>query len=546
MSLEAPLAPPHPGPLPGGEGDAPFPLPSGEEDAAFPLPLEEGQGEGQRGKLPAGWAWARLGDVVNVHDHRRVPINLREREARCQGKPASELFPYYGATGQVGLIDGYIFEGDHVLLGEDGAPFLCRNKPKAYIASGRYWVNNHAHILRSTPGIELRWLLHSLNWTDYEQFVGGTTRLKLTLADLVQIPIPVAPSREQRRIVARIDALFAEIEEGEAALARAKAGLEAWRRALLKAAVTGELTREWRAANKPAETGGDLLARIRADQSRAHANAGRGRRIKASDFPQTSFLPSLPDGWGWTSVGEIATGVQIGLDRSSLEQSRLGDGTPYIKMNNITTDGRVLLEGLVKIATNQNERERYAVLDNDILFNTRNSVELVGKLGIIKNIMGETVYNNNIMRIRTYNMVDPSFLCFQMCSPFFKSKLEMIKKATTSVAAVYWRDLSSVPIAFPSLLEQMQIAELLDTQINGMRESVALIDDCSITVKALRQSILKSAFEGRLVAQDPSDEPASTLLARLRAERSPSPRPSPGGRGSRLGRVPSPSGRGSG
>ena len=81
-----------------------------------------------------------------------------------------------------------------------------------------------------------------------------------------EISIPVAPLPEQRRIVARIDELFAEIAEGEAALERARQGLDTWRRALLKAAVTGELTRDWREANRPTETGADLLARIRAER----------------------------------------------------------------------------------------------------------------------------------------------------------------------------------------------------------------------------------------------------------------------------------------
>src|SRR5262245_42333526 len=135
--------------------------------------------------LPEGWVWARLGDIVEICDGRRVPINAREREQRTKGKAAEDLYPYYGATGQVGLIDGFLFDGEYVLLGEDGAPFLERSRPKSYIACGRFWVNNHAHILSARAVTLNRFLMHYLNYADYTEFVGGTTRLKLTQADLI-------------------------------------------------------------------------------------------------------------------------------------------------------------------------------------------------------------------------------------------------------------------------------------------------------------------------------------------------------------------------
>ena len=103
--------------------------------------------------------------------------------------------------------------------------------------------------------------------------------------------IPIAPLPEQRRIVARIDELFAEIAEGEAALQRARQGLDTWRRALLKAAVTGELTRDWREANRPAETGADLLARIRAERGYSSL---RSSRTAGQPPLEPGGLPPLP------------------------------------------------------------------------------------------------------------------------------------------------------------------------------------------------------------------------------------------------------------
>ena len=149
--------------------------------------------------MPQGWALARLDMVVNILDYLRQPINAVERVERIKGKSSSELYPYYGATGQVGFIDDYIFDGKYILLGEDGAPFLEPNINKAYIIIGKTWVNNHAHILDSL--INTEYLCHVLNATNFHEYVSGTTRLKLTQIEMNRIIIPIPPLDEQHRIV---------------------------------------------------------------------------------------------------------------------------------------------------------------------------------------------------------------------------------------------------------------------------------------------------------------------------------------------------------
>ena len=159
--------------------------------------------------LPDGWSWCLLEDVANVLDSKRQPIKTEERKKRIQGK--SITYPYYGATGIAGDIDDYIMEGRYILLGEDGAPFLDKNAPKAYEVTGRFWVNNHAHILE--PQIAFLFLLHFLNAVDYAGYVKGTTRLKLTQSDMNRIKIMLPPLSEQQRIVAKIEELFATLDK---------------------------------------------------------------------------------------------------------------------------------------------------------------------------------------------------------------------------------------------------------------------------------------------------------------------------------------------
>lgn len=147
---------------------------------------------------------------VNL-DNSRKPINTEERNKRIKNKARDELYPYYGATGQVGFIDDFLFDGTYILLGEDAAPFLDKNASKAYLIKGKTWVNNHAHIIQ--PFISLEYMMNSLNAIDYSSYVYGTTRLKLTQFDMNRILLPIPPIDEQKRIAEHIDSIVTLIEE---------------------------------------------------------------------------------------------------------------------------------------------------------------------------------------------------------------------------------------------------------------------------------------------------------------------------------------------
>ena len=166
--------------------------------------------------LPEGWEWARLNCISINYDSYRKPINSSDRKNRVFGKSKDELYPYYGATGQIGFIDDYLFNGEYILLGEDAAPFLDKKAQKAYMIKGKSWVNNHAHILQSLVSPE--YLTNCLNSIDYFNYVYGTTRLKLTQENMNRILIPVPSIEEQRKIAQASNNLFVLIESITASL----------------------------------------------------------------------------------------------------------------------------------------------------------------------------------------------------------------------------------------------------------------------------------------------------------------------------------------
>ena len=157
-------------------------------------------------KLPEGWAVCCLENVAKVLDNLRKPINSNERNSRIANKHENELFPYYGATGQVGFSDDYLVDGTFLLLGEDGAPFLDKYAIKSYPIKGKCWVNNHAHILE--PQCDFDYLMYYLNHVDYKDYVNGSTRLKLTQSDMRSIIILLPPLTEQKRISVKVKYLF--------------------------------------------------------------------------------------------------------------------------------------------------------------------------------------------------------------------------------------------------------------------------------------------------------------------------------------------------
>lgn len=191
-------------------------------------------------KLPQGWTIKTLGEVCEILDNMRKPINSTEREQRL--KNSTTKYAYYGATGQVGYIDDFLCDFESILLGEDGAPFLEPFKDKAYIVSGKYWVNNHAHILKAKENFAInKFVCYFLNIVDYMPYVSGTTRLKLNQSAMKQIKIPLPPLETQKQIVKLLEKHLQHADKTgefiESALNKAKQ----LKQSLLKSAFLGEL-----------------------------------------------------------------------------------------------------------------------------------------------------------------------------------------------------------------------------------------------------------------------------------------------------------------
>jgi type I restriction enzyme S subunit len=506
------------------------------------------------GILPAGWIGLTLEDVAEIHDNLREPVNSSERAKR------PGIYPYYGATGQVGWIDDFRQDGEYVLLGEDGAPFFEPTKEKAYLVSGRCWVNNHAHVLKGQGGLcSNRYLLYALNQANYRGYANGTTRLKLTQSAMRQLPINLAPFAEQHRIVAKIEELFSELDKGIENLKTARAQLKVYRQALLKHAFEGKLTVQWRANNQgKLETADALLKRIQQERAQRYqqqlAEWGKNKSpsiplLQRGKTTSAATSPTVPH-FGKGGLGGICRGVSKPKAPKSLPQltaeelaelPELPEGWVYAYLSDLGDLGR--------------GKSKHRPRNDPRLFGGIYPFVQTGEVKAANRIIrqySQTLSDFGLQQSKLWptgtlcitiaaNIAETAFLGFDGCFPdsvvgfsAFKKTIApeyvdfFIQAARTRIEAyapataqknINLETLENLVVPYCCSDEQKQILNILE-------ERFSIVDQLELTIttslqqaEALRQSILKKAFSGQLVPQDPHDEPASKLLARIKAEK---------------------------
>lgn len=167
-------------------------------------------------ELPPSWTWVRFGELMVNRDGERIPVSKEERETKAKE------YDYYGASGVIDKIDSYLFDKPLLLIGEDGANLINRSTPIAFIARGKYWVNNHAHVLDGISEDFLRFIELHINAINLEPYVTGSAQPKMNQAKMNSIPIALPPLAEQSRIVAKVDELVALVDALDAQLSVAR------------------------------------------------------------------------------------------------------------------------------------------------------------------------------------------------------------------------------------------------------------------------------------------------------------------------------------
>jgi type I restriction enzyme S subunit len=418
------------------------------------------------------------------------------------------------------------------------------------ISGKMYKMRTSSQVL---PAFAEAWLLTSeaQKAVDRMKTGGSDSGLNLTQGRFLRLPFLLAPLPEQRRIVAKTEGLFAKLNEGVAALKRAEVNLERYRASVLKSAVEGRLTEQWRRENPPEETGPELLRRILAERRKRWEEeqlakfAAKGRKppknwktkYKEPVAPDTGKLPALPEGWCWATVDQVTAGNRTSAYGVLKPGPEVPGGIRLVRVGNIQ-DG--LVSGQLK-RIDPEIASRYArtrLCGGELL------MTLVGAIGRTAVAPGDLSGANTARAVGVVpisSMLDARWIELWFRSPL--QRLQMIGKAhEVARKTLNLEDLRSATVALPPGSEQRTILLAVEKATRGLTPTVEHLMNSHSYSAALRQSILKRAFDGRLVPQNPADEPASVLLERIRAareaKRKRSKRGTPKPRGQRRSRVP--------
>jgi len=478
-------------------------------DAAAAMEDNGGAAEGPWA-LPEGWCWISLGEVLS-------PVSTTDPK-RSLGQ---QTFNYIDLSA---LEDGRVTDAQLIVGNE--APSRARQMVQTgdtLFSCVRVYLQNIALlgdglsnpiastaycVMRPSAAINPRYLNYFVRSRRFIEWMiplqRGNSPPAVLDGDLKAQLFPLAPLAEQRRIVARVDAMFAEIAEGEAALAEARKGLDIFRRALLKAAVTGELTRDWRAANRPSETSDKILARLR----KRYPNASPTR----AGWEPKSDLPLLPEGWAWCAIEEAGE-VQLGRQRAP--QHHDGDHMrPYLRVANVLED-RLDLSDVKSMNFTPAEFETFALQPGDILLNEGQAPDLLGRPAMYQGEITECCFQKTLLRFRAKKGVLPDYALIVFRYYMRSGRFKRESRITTNIGHLTQVRFVVMEFPLPSEAEQRAIVELFREDEAAVADVLTVLDAEAADSARLRQSILKAAFEGHLASQDPADEPASALLARL-------------------------------
>ena len=391
-------------------------------------------------------------------------------------------------------------------------------------------IRPHADVLQSS--FVRYFLLSPVGYGLLTGELSGTAIRRIILRRIKETPLPIAPLLEQRRIVAAIEEQFSRLDAGVAALERARANLKRYRTAVLKAAVEGRLTEAWREENPDAEPASELLERIleerrrkwEEDQLAAFEKKGKKppknwqAKYKEPAAPDTDDLPELPGGWCWSNLGQLSWTSGYG---TSQKCSYTAAGPPVLRIPNIS--GSTFDFSDLKFGSKPEQLENSDPLapGDMLVIRTNGSRGLIGRGAVVRSEFERPYYfASYLIRFRLVGLPMLSdWLTNVWDASNTRRHIERVAATSAGQYNVNISKLADVPVPLPPSSEQEEIVSEVERRLSVLREVEAEVEADLKRAVRLRQSVLKRAFEGKLVEQDPSDEPAELLLARIGIER---------------------------
>jgi len=424
-------------------------------------------------KIPEGWEWSRFSSLTINRDSERKPISLKDRT------DIEKTYDYYGASGAIDKVSGYLFDERLLLIGEDGANLITRSKPIAFFATGKYWVNNHAHCIDSTDKQYLDFICLYINSINLEKFITGAAQPKMNQDNMNSILVPFPPLNEQRSIVkfiVQMDAIIGIIRNNGNELAQLITDAKSQ---ILDLAIRGKLVPQ----DPDDEPASVLLERIRAEKEEL-IKQGKIKRDKKESIifkgDDNSYYETisenticiddtipydLPVGWSWCKLKSLSAPC----DNSFVD----GPFGSNLKTEHYTEKREVRIIQLNNIG-------EFVWRNNGIKYTTFKRAETLkrcisypediviakmmpaGRTIIIPHIENIYVISSDCVRLQLSEQINNKYLMYMLNSPTINRNVSGdvhgIGRSRTSLSK-----LKELTIPLPPYAEQMRIVKSIET-----------------------------------------------------------------------------------
>ena len=434
--------------------------------------------------------------------------------------------------------DQILCEDDVVIASSSGSKEIVGKAGQFFGGAFRGAFGAFCTGIRPHADLYARYLGFYCQSPDYREVISaisaGSNINNIKSSELAVHLIPLPPRPEQSRIVLKLEELLSDLDAGVAELKAAQKKLAQYRQSLLKAAVEGALTVDWRKSQAGAtvESGAELLARILRER-RARWEARQLVKFKEQGktppthwqakypdpvAPGITDLPELPDSWVWASLdmlGEIVSGVAKGTKR---DPDAVVREVPYLRVANVQRGFLDLSEVKTILATAKDIAD-LTLRNGDVLFNEGGDRDKLGRGWVWRDAVANCIHQNHVFRMRPFLPETLPELVSHHGNTFGKQWFQSVGKQTTNLASINMGMLKSFPVPVAPPLEHKVVLDRLIQQLEALDEQEKSVEIGLKRAAAQRKNILQAAFSGQLVPQDKSDEPASVLLERIRTER---------------------------
>lgn len=500
---------------------------------AFTLSVAEVIAADTSGLLSKHESWervplAQIASILNGAPFDSVLFNSNEGMplVRIRDVLSGQTSTYYSGSYE----DTYVVEPGDLLIGMDG-DFNC-----GYWKAQRSVLNQR--VCKITPndffydkrllGYALPGYLAAINAN-----TPSVTVKHLSSKTIGEIDLPLPPRSEQTRIVEKLEELLSDLDAGIAELKAAQKKLLQYRQSLLKAAVEGALTAEWRKTHQPEETGAQLLEHIlkqrrvnwEAKQLAKFQQQGKAPPKGWQDKypepvkPDTRDLPDLPEGWVWASVDHLLSEIETGKSFKCEERPPQDGEVGIVKVSAVTW-GEYNEQESKTCHDESMIRSDLFVKPGNFLFSRANTIQLVGACVITKSVTKRIMLSDKILRFLLVHDELAVWLLTLLRSELGRYHIERLSSGNQeSMRNIGQERIKQIPVPLPPMSEIQNTTQLLDEANEAAKTQEIAIAAALKQSAAQRKNILKAAFSGQLVPQDPNDEPASVLLERIKTER---------------------------